>query len=638
MLKPVEMVKVCVVGPKDHFRSTAETLHRLNVLHIEDYTGEEEYFEIGTPLEEASRLSRFVVTLRSLLSYVKLDGVYEPKKVYSVSELSQVAEDKVSELESTITSKIDEMREIEDRLRRIADEKRLIEPLIALGLPPELLSGYRNLTVFVGFIRSDPLERIMEVTQDFERFIAEFEREQVVAVFVKNEDANDVLRVLQELGWREISVPISEGSFQDKLAELDREEVELREKLEKLRAEIEALEMENLDLMLALEEHLSIELEKCELPLKAATSKYAFIIVGYIPREKFETFKQETEKNRVVVLEIKDRVWKPPTAFKNPAVAKPFELLTTSFSIPKYTEIDPTTVMAFFFPVFFGFMLGDIGYGVILIGLSLWLSRIFKTEGWQSLLRILLYSGISTVLFGLGFGEFFGFELFGHESILGGEFAHMEPILGNRLYDAPKLLVVTLAVAVIHMGLGFIFGIRNVAKEHGWKHAIEEKFNWFLALISIAFIITGFILNTLAGIPVFSLNFAYIAALPLIVVWAVLTVMGEGAMFLIEYLTLLSNTISYARLLAVGLASVGFAIAFNKIAFEMLMPAGMVGLIIGVIILALGHFINLLLGILDPGLQSLRLHYVEFFVKFFEGGGIRYNPFGRIRKYTKEEV
>ncbi len=647
MLEPVKMVKVSVVGPKDYFKQTAEVLHRLNLIHIEDYAEEDEYFKIGEPFKEASKLSKFLVTLRSALSLVKTDN-YVPQRIYSVKELSEIVDKKIEEIEKVIGEKTSKIRQLEDELRSLADEEKVIHPLKALGVPPDLLKGYRNIDVFVGFVRDNPFEKINEVTKEFELFIAPFENEYVVALFVKKDQAGEVFKVLQEFAFRELAVP-DVRDFDERLNEIQKRREEIRAEIERLRAEIDEYERKNLDLMLALEEFLSIELEKSELPLKAATSKYAFILVGYVPKDSVSVLKSEVEKKtggKVVVSEISDKKWNPPTALKNPKFAKPFELLTTAYGIPKYTEVDPTTVMAIVFPIFFGLMLGDIGYGLVLLFLSLWLSKKLVSEGWQALLRILFYSSVTTIVFGFIYGEFFGFELFGHESVflrifgeeseLAMRFAEMHPIL-NRLYQAPLLLVITVGIGVAHMGLGYIFGIINYVREHGLKHAIYEKFNWFLALISIALIISGFVMNTVKGLSAFSVNAFYVAAMPLIVLWAILTVIGEGAMFLIEYLTLLSNTISYARLLAVGLASVGFAVAFNKIAFDMLWPLGPLGVVVAIVVFLLGHFINLLLGILDPGLQSLRLHYVEHFVKFFEGGGYLYNPFGRRRRFTKEE-
>lgn len=649
MLEPVRMVKVSVVGPKEYLEATSDILYRLNKIHIEDYGEEDEYFRIGEPLEKASKLSKFLVTVRALLSHAGVKDGYEPRKVFSVKELDRELDRKVSELEDLINSRVSRVKEIEDRIRKIEDERRSIYPLRSLGVPANLLGGYRSLEVFVGYVKANPFEKITEVTKDFEIFTGEHEGELIVAVFVRKEKADEVFKVLQEFAFREISVPEIDADYNARLSQLDEEERKLRAELEKLGQEIERYESENLDLLLALEEHLSIELEKSELPLRAATSKYAFVLVGYVPEESYEEFERaiRTETDgKVVALKISDEKFEPPTAMKNPGFAKPFELLTTSYAVPKYSEIDPTLIMSILFPIFFGFMLGDVGYGIVILALGMWLSTKFKTEGWQALLKVLNYSAISTIVFGFVYGEFFGFELFGHESLfakLFGEesaiahtFAEMHPI-ANRLHDAPKILVLTIAIGVLHMAVAYIIGIRNVAKEHGWKHAIEEKFNWLMALISIALIITGFILNNVAGKPVFELNAAYIAAAPFILVWAVLTIIGEGPMFLIEYLTLLSNTISYARLLAVGLASVGFAVAFNYMAFEMLWPSGPVGIVAAIVVFILGHVINILLGILDPGLQSLRLHYVEFFVKFFEGGGRLYSPFGRKRKYTKED-
>ncbi len=649
MFEPVKMTKVSVVGPKEYLDEVSGILYRLNSLHIEDYREEDEYFRIGEPLERASRLSRFLVSVRSILSQTKVDSAYQPRRIFSVKELDAQLESKVSELERNINERLNRIKEIEEKLRKMGEERKNIIPLMSLKIPPDLLKGYKHLKVFVGFVRDNPFERIVEITKDFEIFISEYNSEYVCAIFVKSEFGDEVFRILQEFAFREITVPEIEVGYRERLKEIDEEENELKRELEELREEIRRFEEENLDLLLALEEHLSIELEKSELPLRAATSEYAFVLVGYIPEGSYDDFVssiREKTNGKVVALRINDKDWNPPTFLKNPAIAKPFELLTKTYAVPKYTEVDPTIIMTIFFPLFFGFMLGDIGYGAVVLALGLYLSTKFKTEGWQALLKVLNYSAISTIVFGFIYGEFFGFELFGHETMFASIFGHENSIaeffsslrpLSNRLHDAPKLLVLTIAIGILHMGMGYVFGIRNVIREHGLRHAIEEKLNWLMALVSIALIITGFIINNVSGKPVFAINAAYILSIPFIILWAALTIIGEGPMFLIEYLTLLSNTISYARLLAVGLASVGFAVAFNYMAFQMLWPSGIVGVIAAIIVFIIGHFINILLGILDPGLQSLRLHYVEFFVKFFEGGGRLYSPFGRRRRYTKED-
>jgi len=153
MLEPVRMVKISVVGPKEYLEKTSNTLYRLNGLHIEDYREEDEYFRIGEPLEKASKLSKLLVSVRSILSYAGVKDGYEPEKIFSVSELDKELDTKVKELEDVINSKVTRMKEIEERLRKISEERRALIPLKSLGIPPNLLTGYKNLEVFTGFVK-----------------------------------------------------------------------------------------------------------------------------------------------------------------------------------------------------------------------------------------------------------------------------------------------------------------------------------------------------------------------------------------------------------------------------------------------------------------------------------------------------
>ncbi|AEA46331.1 V-type ATP synthase subunit I [Archaeoglobus veneficus] len=690
MLKPVKMVKVSVVGPKEYLATTSETLHRVHAVHIED-PAEEEYFKIGEPLEKASTVSRYLVLLRSYISHLKIDpDKVIPRRKYRASEIEAEIQNKLDYFQQEIGERIEKLRQLADRVKALDEELLAIEPLKALGIPPRLLKGYKSIRSFVGIVKEDPTEKIREVTSDFEVIIKPYGKEFIVAVFVRTEQGDDVFRVLQECGYKEVSVPDIED-YEARIKEIEAEKASIADEKKRIEAELEEIKRREVEYMLAMEEYLSIELDKAELPLRALVSKYAFMIVGYVPAKQYEKVKAEIESatnGRVIVelVEGEEEESEPPTLLANPAYVKDFEVLSTTYAIPKYNEIDPTAIMAVFFPLFFGMMLGDVGYGGLIALLALFLKTKFKTEGWQKLLNVALYSGIVSIFFGFIYGEIFG-PLYvpgvGYSAhFLGGwaESVHFHPIFDRVEEMGVKvLLFLVLVVGMFKILWGFAMGFYNVYNEHGFVEAVLEKGCWFLGVLALALAILGFCYNlgVFADLYEFTLhhygvgiglpehppedipplpipglvdgwqagvNIYYMAALPLVIVWFILFLKAEipkmgpfGIIMGVELLTWFGQIISYARLLAIGLSSVYIAFVINYLGLKIALPPGMALLPLALVIMLLGHFVNLILGILDPGLQSLRLHYVEFFTKFFEGGGRLFKPFGRRKRFIEDE-
>ncbi|WP_246985786.1 V-type ATP synthase subunit I [Halorientalis marina] len=393
----------------------------------------------------------------------------------------------------------------------------------------------------------------------------------------------------------------------------------------------------------------------------------------------------------------------PPVIQKNSGAVKPFEALVEVINRPKYSEFDPTLFVFLTFPAFFGFMIGDLGYGILYMLLGGWLASSFDSDVIRSLGGVGLWAGGFTALFGILYGEIFGLHLISTylwEGALGmgGSPMHkgLQPVYGDY---AILWLVLSLLAGVLHLTIGWILDfIENLS--HGFMDALTESGSWLLMMFGLwAWIFSGAngsapsVLvgpeSVFAGNPL-PLGFTGLPAIDLFTIpglgpfsaWLVVFLAGlvllatADLIEVVEFLNVLVNVLSYTRLAAVLLAKAGMAFVVNLLFFGVyvdshgawhfglsgmptipqgqstvmyhghevtdvmfggLMHGGIAMLLVGILILVIGHALVLVLGITSAGLQSVRLEYVEFFGKFYEGGGRAFEPFGYERKYTTED-
>jgi V/A-type H+-transporting ATPase subunit I len=657
MLKPTKMTKVLIAGTKDTLESTIFTLHKMNLLHITDYAEGDADFKIGRPLKQASRFSEHLISLRAISNQL---GVTQKEPVVKLNSktLSPQIGEKITKLQKEVSSHFDELRNIEFKLKEKEDLVSSVRPFFGLPLSIDSYYGYETLKVFTGYIAADITSRVSTVTKNFELFTGEYEKRKIFALFVPKTFEGEVQKILQdERSYVELKVPELKGNPPVIIDGLIKEITSLKNKEASIKGELEIIKKEYAEFVVAADEYLSVETQIAEAPLRFASSPNAFIIDGWVPTEQYVEL--ETKLNKIpgglaYVTKLDEKVQDEdiPVKLQNPMAARPFELLIDTFATPKYREIDPASIVFITFPLFYALMLGDVGYGLIVAGLALVIKNKFKTGGLNSLALILFLSGVLSVLLGVVYGEFFGFPLFNME--VKGEMEHgllgiAGPMISgfhipvHRFGEVQALLLITLIIGIVHILLGLMIGFRNIAIEHDIKHAVYAKGSWMMILIGGVAAIAKLMPALMAKTPIDTGNPIFVGGSLLGIIGIILLIKGEGFIYVLELPTLLSNVLSYTRILAIGLSSAGIALAVNRLTMDLFikpggeyLSGGIVLALVGVVILFIGHLINLLLGILGPGLHSLRLQYVEFFTKFYEGGGTKYLPFGHNRKYTEE--
>ena len=667
MFKPHKMRKVIIAGSSDLLEQTIDTLFDQRSLHLMDFAKDAEDFKMGTPMKEAGPSSERLLKLRGAQRVLSLQGHQSSQEPVPVDVVEKDLDGIIKRIDTQIMTKWEARNELENQLRDLDRKSEELGPFSEMPLKLEDYEPYQSLSVIVGTVRNDPGPDLAQKLSGhgFELFMTGHKEGTLIALFVDKADSETATKALLDYDLCEIKPPKGTGYPKAHLANLAAQKETLKQELSDLDAELKELSKQNAMSLLASEEHLKIKVEKAEAPLRFATSANAFVIEGFVTETGADHLKAalSTATNDRLYIEMSEPEHDDdiPVALKNPSSVRPFEVLTNLVARPKYDEVDPSILMFIGMPLFYGLMLGDVGYAIVLIVVIYLgiMTKVFKFLGMEGaapqLNAILLLCAISSLVFGFLYNEFFGFELFNHSGLAAGVPVVL-PMIHYWEFTIPRILVwgpaafpvtrfdnvlnllkLTIWIGLAHLLLGLIIGFRNVYVSHGLSKAVFEKGSWIL-ILSGGVLIFYFLLRDVGGFV--HLPYAQgveIGGLVMLIVGCVFLIKGEGPMGLIHLPSLISNTMSYARILAIGLSSTGIALAFNNMSIK-LWDSGGAYLVFAAIVFFLGHFINILLGILGPGLHSLRLHYVEFFTKFYEGGGTPYSPFGMARRFTTTQA
>ncbi len=422
-----------------------------------------------------------------------------------------------------------------------------------------------------------------------------------------------VTALLFERGVDEVKLPPEYGGKRlvDVLLLLSARERALPGEIARADAALRAFAGATVASLAAARRHAAATLERRRAVTRCGGTRFAFVVSGYTPEERIPALRSAAvakfgEKVSVFAYPPDRAEWGDvPVVLRNRAWIRPFQRLLALVPLPRYGSVDPTPWVAVFFPLFFGIVLGDLAFGVVGIAAAL----VVRRTGWggaagRDVAAVALWCSASAVLFGLLFGEAFG-EL--------GANVGLRPLLLDRRHAFMPLLGVALALGGVHMAIGMILGIVSAVRAGHFREATGRAAG--LLLLASAALAAAALLE---AVPRATLLTALIASGAALAV----AVLAEGPLSALHLVLLLSNVLSYARLMALGLASVMLAEAANRVGTA-LEPAAF-----GIALAVLLHAVNFSLGLVSPAIAALRLHYVEFFEKFYDEGGFPFRPFG----------
>lgn len=411
-----------------------------------------------------------------------------------------------------------------------------------------------------------------------------------------------------------------------------------------------------------LEDYYTMKADQYKAFDEVATSRNTFVLTGYIVEEDAQELKEYLEQHydAEVELEISDTD-DTPVKLRNNKFAEPVESVIATYSYPERHETDPTSIMAIFYYIFFGLMFSDAGYGLVMaLACGILLAKFKNMEpGLRRSTKMFFWCGVSTTFWGLLFGSFFGDAV----AVISETFFHtappaipglVVPIWFNPATDPMRMLMFSFLLGIIHLFFGLGLQAYNDIKHKEYLAVLYDVISWYLlvgggilALLSMDMMenIAGFVLP-----PIWLKIGGIMAAAGALII---LLFSGrdsknpikrflKGAYGLYGATGYLSDILSYSRLLALGLATGVIAQVFNQIGSMVggMLGGNIIGFILFMIIFVIGHGLNIGINALGAYVHTNRLQFVEFFGKFYHGGGREFKPFKiNTKHYTvKEEL
>lgn len=518
-----------------------------------------------------------------------------------------------------------ELATLENEKTKLLGEIEILEPWQSFDAPLGELNSFEKVVTFLGVISSQNLENMKnEIESEFKEsyieVISNTDQDSYVFVMTMKERAEEMDEVLKNFGFSAFQTKYKEKAsvlveeFKLKIKEIEAQKADLRGVLSNYREEKRTLE-------LAYEYYSNILLRK-EASENFLKTDRVVVIQGWVPKNDNSSLEGiiQSSVGDMYYLEFEEvkeeEVAEVPVKLHNKGPAAAFDSITEMYSLPRYDEIDPTPLLTPFYLVFFGMMVADLGYGLVLFAGSLLAMKLLNLdEAQEKFAKFFMYLSIATTIAGAIFGTAFGFELkFG---------------LINPSKDTNLLLILSVGFGVIQIFFGLFIKAYMLIRDKQYLYALFDVGSWIMLLIGLPMIFFD------GPISLVGKGLSIVGSILIILTQGrdeetKGAQIGQGLYALYGITGYVGDLVSYTRLMALGIAGGSIAAALNLIIG---MFPGIAVIIVGPLFFIAAHTFNMLLSLLGAYVHTARLQYVEYFSKFYEGGGKAFTPFRTINKF-----
>ena len=664
----VKMKRVTIAAQQKDRKAILESLQRRGVVELTDLPVDEEVFSKIAMPESRQTFKRNIALIEQALgvldTYCGKDGSLfsslEGRKTLALTDYLTFTEDQNEMLRcaSRIVSHEKSLQVKKAEIIKKQAEQETLRPWMSL---PEVTnySGTHRTATFIGSCQGEA--ELSEVLASVEQTVGDKGTGVDISILSKSKAQTCIFALFLKEEQRQYVEALETAGFVSAGIKFKESPVKTFERLQK---EIEELEVsaegsiKNITKYVGVRNGLKFTVdyftmrdEKYENIAKLAQTPRVFILSGYLPEVECEGLQSAMESKFQLYLEFEDPGEDEdiPIILKNNKFSEPAESVVESYALPKPKEFDPTSIMSIFYYFLFGLMLSDAAYGLIMVigcGAALYKFKNMESS-MKNFLKMFMYCGISTAFWGFMFGSFFGDVVAVVSRTFFGAEVALKPLWFEPINEPMRMLMYSFLFGIIHLFVGL--GIKGYIciKEKDYKGAVYDVGFWYMLLIGLIVVFIGTSMFTDMSqmfIPVPGwLNVASIIMAAIGAVGIVLTGGREskspvkrllkGAYALYGATSWLSDILSYSRLLALGLATGVIATVINQMGS--MMGGGIVGAIVFILVFIVGHTINLAINLLGAYVHTNRLQFVEFFGKFYEGGGRKFIPFGIHTKYYK---